>query len=253
MKISQNSLEILFLQLGLKAEEMSIYQSLLEIDNASIRKVAEHSGINRGSTYELLKTLVEKGLVSTIKTGQRERYTAESSEKIFLLLQDKRKELWQAQELAKELVPEMLARRAQPQGKPLVRYYEDDVGVVAILKDVLQTCRVLEKPEYVAYSSRQIRQYLYRKFPNFTDKRVEEGIEVKVIAVGEGGDKAAHAERRWLDEPTDGTMSSYMIVYGNKVAHISISENLTPYGVVIEDAGVASMQRTLFENMWRSL
>jgi sugar-specific transcriptional regulator TrmB len=253
MKSSQKDLEIIFSQLGLESDEMRVYQSLLELENASIRKVAEHCGINRGTTYDILKILVQKGLVSTVKSGQRERYTAESPEKIFTLLQDKRKELWQAQELAKELVPEMLARSAQPQGKPLVRYYEDDDGVVAILKDVLQTCRILERPEYVAYSSRPLRQYLYRKFPQFTERRVEEGIEVRVIAVGEGGDKAPHAERKWLAEPADGTMSSYMIVYGNKVAHISISENLTPYGVVIEDSGVASMQRILFENIWHRL
>ncbi len=246
-----NELIQIFKQLDVTEQELAIYTALLKNDNASMRHIAALTGINRGTAYELLKQLVVKGLLSTKRVGQRDYYTAESPEKILTLLQDKRKDLWHAQQKAKDIVPLMLADTVQPTGRPLVRYYEDDEGVVTILKDVLQTCRVLEHPEYAAYSSKPLRQYLYRKFPGFTEKRVQEGISVKVIAIGDGGEDAPQAERKWLKDTDDGT--SYMIVYGNKVAHISISEDLTPYGVVIEDDGVATMQRTLFMNIWHKL
>jgi hypothetical protein len=51
----------------------------------------------------------------------------------------------------------------------------------------------MDQPEYYAYSSRPLRQYLYRKFPHFTEQRIAEGIAVKVIAIGEGGDPASLA------------------------------------------------------------
>lgn len=253
MKIDKSNARDLLAQIGLTSTEAETYLALMELEAVSIRKVAERTGINRGTTYEIIKKLVITGLVSVRHAGKREYYSAESPAKIFDVLQDKRKELFQTQKLAKEVVPAMLAQKARPAGRPLVRYYEDDDGVVAILKDVLQTCRALPEPHYYAYSSRPLRQYLYRKFPQFTQRRIDEGINVKVIAIGEGGEVVESSERKWLPEPADGGISSYVLIYGNKVAYISISNDYTPYGVVIEDAGVASMQRLLFEQLWSNL
>ena len=240
-------------QLGLNSQESATYVALLDMEAVSIRKVAEKSGINRGTTYEALKSLVAWGLVSVRHSGKREYYSAESPDKIFDIIQDKRKDLWQIQQDAKQVVPSLLAQNVRPQGRPLVRYYEDDEAIVTILRDVLQTCSNLEDPQYYAYSSKPLRQYLYRKFPKFTERRVNEGIKVKVIAIGEGGEPAAASERKWLPEPSNGGISSYTLVYGNKVAHISISSDYTPYGVVIEDAGTAAMQRLLFEQIWSKI
>jgi len=239
-------------ELGFSEAESETYWALLNLETVSIRKVAAYSGINRGTTYDAIKRLVAAGLAHTRRSGQREYYNAESPEKIHDLIRDKRKELWRTQQQAAELVPKLLARKARPQGQPLVKYYEDDEGVVAILKDVLQTCGQLETPEYYVYSSRPLRQYIYRKFPEFTDRRIREGIGVKVIAVGEGGDPTAISERRWLPEPDAAGISSYIIIYGDKVASISIS-NYTPYGVVVEDAGATAMQKVLFERLFATL
>lgn len=253
MKDDKLDISQLLLELGLSRQEVATYLALLDLESVSIRKVSEKTGINRGTTYEAIKTLVEWGLVSTRTSGQREYYSAESPDKIYDIIQDKKRDLWRVMQNAKELVPGLMVQKARPQGRPLVRYYEDDEGIVTILKDVLQTCRKLEKPEYYAYSSRPLRQYLYREFPKFTDQRIQEKIKVKVIAIGEGGEHTAISERKWIDEPKDSSISSYTIIYGNKVAQISISNDFTPYGVVIEDDGIASMQRLLFERLWKNL
>ncbi len=250
MESDKNPPEGLLGQLGLSETETKTYVVLLELEAVSIRKVAERTGINRGTTYEALKKLARRGLVSVHRRGQREYFLAESPEKIYDIIRDQRKDLWRAQQTAQKVVPSLLARGARPQGRPLVRYYQDDEGAANILRDVLQTCRKLETPEYYVYSSRPLRQYLYRKFPHFTERRVSEGIAVKVIAIGAGGDPAAASERKWLPEPTTSDISSYSIIYGDKVAHISISSDFTPYGVVIEDAGAAAMQRLLFDQLW---
>ncbi|MCA9325293.1 TrmB family transcriptional regulator [Candidatus Saccharibacteria bacterium] len=246
------NLQILLAKIGLNEVEALVYASLLELDSVSIRKVAEHAGINRGTTYDAIKHLVQLGLVSGRRSGSRDYYSAEGPDKIYDLIRDKRKDLIHAQREVDELLPKLTAQSPQAQGRPLVKYYEDDHGIVTILRDVLQTCGQLREPLYYVYSSLPLRQYLYRKFPEFTERRVEEGIAVKVIAIGEGGDPAAIAERKWL-EPGKHDSSSYTIIYGNKVAMISIANNLTPYGVIIEDEGNATMQRHLFDQLWSRL
>jgi sugar-specific transcriptional regulator TrmB len=240
-------------QIDIPRNEAETYLVLLDMESTSIRKVADKSGINRGTTYEALKNLMDIGLVSVKQNGKREQYTAESPEVIYDIIRDKRRDLADASQLAKDVIPNLLAGKASQQGRPLVRYYEGDTGVTTILKDVLQTCRMLEKPQYFVYSSRRVRQYLYRKYPQFTERRIAEGIKVKVIAVGQGGDEMPRSERRWLPEPDSESISSYTIIYGTKVAVISITSDETPYGVVIEDAGAAAMQRLLFGQLWRRM
>lgn len=247
------TIQDLLIELGFSTVDAETYWTLLDLEVVSVRKVAERSGINRGTTYEAIKRLVAAGLVHARRSGQREYYNAESPEKIYDLIRDKRKALWRTQQRAQQLVPKLLAHTAQPQGKPLVKYYEGDQGVVAVLKDVLQTCGQLKYPTYCVYSSRPLRHYLYRKFPEFTDQRIREGIGVRVIAIGEGGDPTAQSERKWLPEPSDSAAASYVILYGDKVASIAIADGYTPYCVLIEDAGAAAMQRLLFDSLWAAL
>jgi sugar-specific transcriptional regulator TrmB len=252
MKGDENTIIELLASLGVSRTEALTYLGLLQLDTVSIRKIAAATGINRGTTYDALKRLVVVGLVSARRRGAREYYTAESPERIFELIRDKRHELVEASEAAKQLVPDLIARQGGPSGKPLVRYYEGDDGAVTILKDVLQTCRVLEKPAYCAYSSNSVRQYLYRKFPQFTKQRLDSGIYVQVIGerLGDAAPAADLSERRYLTDLPQTHLSSYTFVYGNKVATISITKGDTPYGVVIEDEGVASMQLLLFNQLW---
>jgi sugar-specific transcriptional regulator TrmB len=253
MNTDKDTPEELLQQLDFSGVEAKTYLALLELEAVSVRKVAEATGVNRGTTYEAIKRLAARGLVSVRRSGQREYFSAESPEKIYDILRDKRKDLWHSQQMSQKVVPALLAKNARPQGRPIVRYFEDDEGVVAILRDVLQTCPKLKKPEYYVYSSRPLRQYIYRKFPQFTKRRIDEGIGVKVIAVGEGGEPADLSERKWLAEPDEVKISSYTIMYGDKMALISISKDYTPYGVVIEDAGTVSMQRLLFDQLWQTL
>lgn len=253
MNNDNHSFQTLLESLGFSNAMARTYRALLELDRASIRKVSERSGVNRGTTYDALKLLVNEGLVITRQSGERNYYSAESPEKIYDLIRDKRKDLWRSQQQALKIIPEILVNNAHPQGRPLVKYYEDDGGVVMILRDVLRTCGQLEVAEYCAYSTRPVRKYLYRKFPNFTRRRVEENIKVRVIAVGEGGEPADMSERKWLPEPDKTGISSYTLIYGDKVAQISISSDFTPYGVVIEDLGSANLQRLLFNQLWSKL
>lgn len=241
------------MELSFSTAEAKTYLALLELETVSVRKVAAKSGINRGTAYDAIKRLVAAGLVGARTVGAREYFTAESPEKVYDLIRDKRKDLLHAHRQAEKLIPALLAQKARPEGRPLVKYYEDSDGVVAILRDVLQTCSKLQLPQYYVYSSRPLRQYLYRKFPRFTERRIAEGIRVRVIAIGEGGEVAALSDRKWLAESSEQMSSSYTIIYGDKVAIISISGDDTPYGVVIQDSGNASVQRLLFEQLWTSL
>jgi sugar-specific transcriptional regulator TrmB len=238
--------------LGLKPNEVQVYLGLLELGPASIRQVAGKTGINRGTTYDCLKQLIDKRLVHFNQKGERRKFTAAHPDTIYDLLEDRRRELVLMQDQARRIVPQIATHTAPEYGQPTVRFYEDDEGIVAILKDILATMIKEEHKTYYVYSSRNLRNYIYRRFPNFTRQRIKAGIKVQVLAIGIGGEIVKLADRKWLPGPNEHT-ASYIIIYANKVAQISISADDTPYGVIIEEPGVAAMQKYLFEQLWKTI
>jgi sugar-specific transcriptional regulator TrmB len=56
----------LLLRVGLTDQEAKTYLALLELEAVSIRKVADQTGINRGTTYEAIKKLVNAGRTRTL-------------------------------------------------------------------------------------------------------------------------------------------------------------------------------------------
>lgn len=239
-------------ELGLDRRQVQIYQSLHKLGPASIRDVAAEAGINRGSTYETLKQLVTKGLVSYFPKGRRRVFQAEDPERLLSLGESKQQALAQAmEELRKDIIPSL--KQARPEFSPgNVRFYEGDDGVELVLRDILNsTARNAEKG-YAVISTKTLRQHLYRPFPNFTRQRVQKGIRVRVIAVGEGGDDAELAERKWLPASAD-TDASYIAIYPPKVAMITLADRNYPVVVIIDSAAIASTQQLLFNTLWQLL
>jgi len=242
----------LLTSIGLKDNEAQIYLALVELDQASIRQLSGKTGINRGTTYECLKSLLALRMVNFYQKGERKKYSAAHPDVIYDILEERRRDLVFMQDQARDVVPQIASLSSPDHGQPTVRFYEDDEGVVAILRDVLSTMAKEKDKTYYVYSSRSLRQYIYRRFPNFTRQRIKLGINVHVLAIGTGGDIVELSDRKWLPGPEEHT-ASYTIIYANKVAQISISADDTPYGVIIEEPGVAAMQKYLFKQLWKTI
>lgn len=241
-------------KLGLSDVEIVVYNKLLEQSEfISIRKLADESKLNRGVVYEALKNLVTLNLVSYNQKGERRQYFAERPNKIYDLVKSKKEELLKAEIGAQSLVPRLQALLKRQSGQPQVRFYEHDEGMYSILSDVLNTVSQLPEKVYHAYSHQDIRPFLYRQYPNFSNKRIRLGIEVYVIKVGKGEILVPTDKVKRLQTIDAHQAKCYQIIYGNKVAMISVSSDGTPYGVVFEEAGVATMHRILFQNIWDSL
>lgn len=241
-----------FSKLGLNGRDSRVYVALLRDGVSSIRTISDATGINRGSVYESLKDLMAAGLVNFQQNNVNKKYFAEDPSRILDLIKLRREELDEIEASTKKIMPSLLSAAAYtPYAN--IKFYEDHEGIAVILRDVLETTSQLEKKQYYSISSKIMRQYLYKKFPNFTKQRIKQNIFVKVIAMGEGGDEAKVSERKWLKADESTQPSSYTLIYGDKVAIIALNDNLNPYGIVIEDAGVVQVQKLIFEQLWQSL
>ncbi|MFT5481784.1 MAG: sugar-specific transcriptional regulator TrmB [Halieaceae bacterium] len=237
-------------QLGLSEREITIYLALLKTGPASIRDIASNAGINRGTTYETLKILATKGIVSYFPKGKRRVFMAEDPERLITLAESKQHALAEALEQLKlEVVPGL--KDLKPDFSPgNVRFYEGDDGVELVLRDILNSAAQLPGREYSVISTKTLREHLYRPFPNFTRQRVKAKIQVRVIAVGDGGDEAELAQRKWL--PAGSAQdASYIAIYPPKVAIITLASSNYPVVVVIDSKAMAATQQLLFDTLWR--
>lgn len=235
--------------LDLSDREIATYHALLQMGPSSIRDIAAKTDINRGTCYETLKGLAKKGIANYLPKGKRRIFQAEDPSRLLALAEEKQQALERTlTNLKTEIVPGL--RHLKPEfATSNVRFYEGDEGVEYVLKDILSSTDKDSKA-YSVISTQALREHLYRPFPNFTKQRVNKGIFVRVLAIGEGGEEAELAERKWMKGEGD---ASYIAIYPPKVAMISLTKSNFPVAVVIDSDAIAGTQKMMFDTLWNAL
>src|SRR5512135_2629362 len=174
--------------LGFNEKEIKVYLTLLSGGPSSVRKLAKDTGINRGTVYEVLKSLQAESLAGMYQKHKKQFFLAEDPEKLVEVIERKERSVTALKRELAEALPELRSLYAHGGAKPTVKYYEGLKGFTIILNDVLRTMSDREDKTYRAYSSIALRDYLYREFPHFTKERIARRLHVRVIAIGAGGD-----------------------------------------------------------------
>ena len=237
---------------GLKDKDIAVYLSLVELGPSPVRTVAAKSGVNRGTTYDILKSLIALGLVSYFQKSSHQYFAAESPEKILAAIDEKGRQLDVVKQQVQDSLPELKTLFEKQGGRPMMKLYEGKDGIRQILSDVLETVAKLDDKTYYVYSSATIRKNVYESMPDFSKKRIRKNIMVKTISLGAGGQVVGLDERKWLKGPKD-LKATYEIIYGGKVAHISLDFAANPVGIVIENPEIYKTQKLIFEFNWEKL
>jgi len=240
----------IFKKIGFSDKESTLYLALFRLGPSSVRKLAEEAGLNRGTTYDALKWLQEKGLVSFYDKQGKQHFVAEPPEKLLTLIKDQKGELESAERGLMKSLSELQAIYNKGGERPVARYFENE-ECRKILDDVLSVCENDRDKMYRIYSVEELREYLYKDFPTFSDARIAKGITVKAIAIGEGGTLRGLDERKWLGLKTQ--TPTYIFIYPGKTAYISLNAQKEPIGVVIENDGVCETQKQIFDSLWNML
>ncbi|PIR74959.1 MAG: hypothetical protein CO030_01790 [Candidatus Magasanikbacteria bacterium CG_4_9_14_0_2_um_filter_42_11] len=242
-------------KLGFSDKYAKVYLALLRLGPSSVRSLAEETALNRGTAYDSLKWLQDKGLVTFYKQDTKQHFVAEPPAKLNTLLREQQEELSRTDNELSQFVAELDALHHSGEARPVARYYSAD-ELHLILEDILSVTEASTEKLYRVYSTEGIREYLYKDFQTFSDVRVARGIEVKAIAIGDGGELRGLDERKWLSaSETDlhNPSPTYIMMYPGKTAYISLDQHGTPLGVVIENDGISQMQQLVFDRLWHTL
>lgn len=237
-------------KLGFSDKYAKVYLALLRLGPSSVRNLADATDLNRGTTYDALKWLQEKGVVNFYKKDSKQQFVAENPDKLHALVTEQKQELDVVDRQLDKVIPELHALYNKGGERPVARYVSGK-ELRLILEDVLETCEQTEEAEYRIYSAEGLREYLYKHFPTFSDVRIAKGISVKVIAIGGGGELRGLDERKWLQKKH--AAPTYILIYPGKTAYISLDAKEEPVGVVIENNGVYETQKYIFDALWETL
>ena len=239
-------------RLGFDQREITIYRALLSLGPSPIRSIADKAGINRGTTYDCLKGLLQKGIVSYLPKGKRRLFSPRNPEVLLQLAEQRQHEIENTiQQLKTSIIPEL--NHLKPDFSAAnVQFYEGDDGIEFVLRDILSSVSKSNERQYSVFSSKPIRSHLYRPFPNYTAQRIQKQIGVRVIAIGDGGEDAELSERKWIK--TEGHVdAAYIAIYPPKCAIISLASNNYPTAVLIDSKEVSAAQKIIFDTLWAVL
>ncbi len=237
--------------LGLDEKEIKIYLACLKLGPSPVRKIAETVDINRQTVYDVLKGLIETGLISYYHQDKRQYFIAEDPAQLKAVIHQRQEILEKTKQEISEIIPQLKSIYNNAGRKPVAKFYEGYAGIELILKDVISRCQEQADKSYDVYSASSIKKYLYNVYPNFSKDRIKAGIKVRVISIGPGGETRGLDERKWLTQKD--SAPTYILIYAGRLAMISVDSNEKPIGVIIEDKNIYQTQKMIFEFNWENL
>lgn len=246
--------------LGLTPRDLQVYTAVLRLGSAPLRKIAEEVNLNRGTAYDVLKRLLDLGLVSYVDAKTHRYFTGEDPHKLRGLATRHEVAAQEARAILEQFIPVLEDVAGSSEHRPAVRYYEGESGVRDILEDVLAaTLRQssgraelgAETNLYRVYSSVGLRDLIASAWPGFSKARIQRNIRVRALSLGEGGKTVGLDERKWLTKSTGAP--TYIFIYAGKTAYVAADEKKRLFGVIIEDPAIAATQTLIFDELWKHL
>lgn len=244
--------EQLLTKFGLSAKEARVYMASVSLGPAVAVSVATKASVNRGTVYDILKSLVNKGLMSSYSQGGKVIFAPEDSQALINITANEENSLREQEYIADELIPQLQSINRGNKNHPRVHFYDGKEGILEMIEDFLAV--KLDKENLGISSVDKV----YQLFPDFDElyrkRRKHKGIKSRCIS--SDGKKALkittgskNAKILPINEPE---LKSDINVYGEKVSFISL-EKAAPLGVVIEGTGFTDTMRQFFQLAWEGL
>lgn len=223
-------------EFGLNNNEVKVYKACLELGSSSVTRISERAEIYRTLTYEVLKSLLEKGLVSYVVKDRKKHFEAASPRKFLTILKEKEKRI-------SDILPQMLEIQKSVKLKPSITLYEGKEGVKTVMENLL-----VETKSFVGLSPKKALLKMLKFYtPHFIERRVKAKIKVKLL-IDEPPLTEKYLEYRIIKKNFD---TGYWI-YKNKVVIFSLLQK-DPLAIEIENEDYAKSMKIIFDLAWESL
>jgi sugar-specific transcriptional regulator TrmB len=245
----------LLAQTGLTPNQATIYELLLQEGPSKASKISQKSPLKRGLVYKILDELVLLKLAKIeTKPGAVALFTAEHPNGLRELVKTKEAEVERAKTGIEQLLPQLTSEFNLAVGKPGIKFYEGLEGAKEVIFDSLKATGTI----YTYMDAEAIDKHLKKVNESYIKQRAEKEIPKKIIALDT---PFARAHYQKLTSPLTevrliplelNPFKTGMQIYNNTISYSTLTDKKM-IGVIIEDANIAQMHRSLFEYLWSVL
>ena len=232
-------------KLGLTKTEAKVYLSLLKLGSTKTGLLVRKTNLHRATVYDVLKRLIEKGLVSYIIKGKIKYFQVTEPEYFLDKIKEEENKLKEKEIFVKNLVKELKDIKEESKIKEEASIYEGFKGIKVIFDDML-TCK-----EYVVFGSRgKLKEILGDYFNIFQKRKKQLKIKARLLfdESFRNSDyiKNIHGEIKFLPKEYNAPIAAF--IYKDKVALI-ISKDI-PTALLLENKEVSESFKCYFELLW---
>ena len=238
--------EVSLEQLGLTKIEARIYLELLKIGSTTTGPLVKKTELHRTTVYDVLKRLMEKGLVTFIVKEKTKYFQATNPEHLLDLIKEQKQEIEKKEKVTVELVKELQKIQEQAKAKESASIFQWKRGIRTIFEDILNY-----KEYYTFASEGKFKEVLGDYFYIFQKRKKQKKIKAKIL-IDESlrnSDyvKSIHGEIKFLSKEYNYPTATF--IYDDKIVFFVFTEY--PNAFLIESKEVAESYRNYFELLWK--
>ncbi|HEY9584628.1 MAG TPA: helix-turn-helix domain-containing protein [Candidatus Paceibacterota bacterium] len=249
MEDKNNELMLAIQNFGFSQKEANVYVALLELGKGTVSQISRKAGINRTTGYDILGSLINKGVVNISGKEPKSEYAAEPPMSVIEHLKKEATNAESRIKKAEELMPQLLGVYAT-QNRPRIKFYEGADGLKHVYEDTLTSTEPIRAYANVDDMHKGLPNY----FPAYYKRRAGKGIAIRAIVpkTPTGEERGQHdtEEKREIAfvPPDKYYFSPEINIYNNKVMIASWREKL---GIIIESEEIADAMKKIYELAWQ--
>ena len=233
---------------GLNENEIKVYISTLEVGPTTVINISQKTGIRRTTVYELIKSLIGKGLMIVDMRGFKKLYTATHPQNLKNILESKKENL-------EVILPELSSLYKAQGGENSIKSYEGLDSIKNLYLDILDDYRSGDFC-YIIGNNDKFFGLDSKFFKKYVEDRAKLNLDVRVIV----DDSESSRERKKyaknlnsqvrilpknMSLPANFTVTNHVFLtqtFDNKVMALTVNNK-----------DMISLQKNIFEFIWNSI
>lgn len=256
---NQEALSVGLAAFQLSESELAVYYTVLELGCRPASKIAKHAGLNRPYTYDVLSTLVEKGLVLEVNKNSVKQFYCSPPDDLINLIHHRESELARQREQLLRALPMLRQIPRMNSSQPEFRYWSGLDGLRQMLEQSLTASdgRILSFVT-IPYCGGTLEQHAPEWSNDFDKRRKAANVTYRCIATSNKhpaatdknrsstfGSDALRVAKKDMRFPIELFISSDQVAI--------IPEGSEHTGFTLENESLANACRSIHQLMWTSL
>lgn len=242
-----NTTEEQLTKFGLSPKQATVYLACLKLGPVKVGLIQKEAGLKRTTLYDVLKELINLGLISYTVKQKTKIFTPENPSALENLLKQK-------QQAVSAVLADLKSLFANVSCRPQIRFYEGNEGIKQIYLESLQA---RDKKIYQIVSVKDFLEFPGKDFMNwYVQERAKKNIESIAIHPKSGdvysdnfGKTDPQLKRQVHYLPPSLFSMSMIMIFDHYVAALSTkTEN---YGFIIESKEYSKSMKIIFDFLWR--